>query len=608
MPAPKNPTEIARETLKLLAARRLIPTPENYQRTYNEIAGIPHRGWEQAVEQALHKVFRPLAKNDPKLAQGVEVLERALEEHDIKEFEGALSTLVAARKEDLVLPWAGLIRELIKQWELRHGGLTAARKKEGLERVLTNFGSDPAVLYGKLQALVEWWAQNPLDVTPLVESAPAEPATEKRGQAAPRDIGEALAPANLQPLAGKSFVLLRDILGQTLERGVGPRLSRFPDLEEDLKGLAKAAREARDQAELEKLSKELKQFWLKVELHAGEDGRLLEGLRRLLRLLLDNIAELLLDDQWLRGQIAVMQRIISRPLDIDMIEDAERSFKEVIFKQGTLKHSLNEAKTTLKNMIATFIDRLGEMSENTGEYHKKIEGYARRISQTEDIVQLNAILSDILKDTKGVQMDMLRSRDDLIEAQVRVEEAERKIRRLEAELEQVSEKVREDQLTGTLNRRGLEDAFQRELARAGRLNSPLSIAVMDVDNFKRLNDTYGHQAGDEALVHLVKVVKEFLRPSDVIGRYGGEEFVIILPDTKIDEAVGVMVRLQRELTKKFFLHKNERLLITFSAGVAAYLSGEPPESTIARADEALYQAKAAGKNRVFAAKAPSGIV
>ena len=148
----------------------------------------------------------------------------------------------------------------------------------------------------------------------------------------------------------------------------------------------------------------------------------------------------------------------------------------------------------------------------------------------------------------------------------------------------------------------MEDAFERELARADRLKSSLCVALLDVDNFKKLNDTLGHQAGDEALLHLVRVVKETLRPMDIIARFGGEEFVIILPDAGLDEAITVMTRLQRELTKKFFMYKNQRVLITFSAGVALRVAGEVPSSMIERADKAVYKAKEAGRNLVLAAE------
>jgi diguanylate cyclase len=144
--------------------------------------------------------------------------------------------------------------------------------------------------------------------------------------------------------------------------------------------------------------------------------------------------------------------------------------------------------------------------------------------------------------------------------------------------------------------------MEREIARSERKNLPLCVAVLDLDNFKRLNDTYGHQAGDEALVHLARVIKKTLRPTDIVARYGGEEFVCVFSETDLVPAVEVMKRLQRELTKRFFLHNNERLLITFSAGVARRDREESQESLIARADKAMYQAKLQGKNRVVAAE------
>jgi len=148
----------------------------------------------------------------------------------------------------------------------------------------------------------------------------------------------------------------------------------------------------------------------------------------------------------------------------------------------------------------------------------------------------------------------------------------------------------------------MEDAMAREIARATRSKKPLCVSVLDVDNFKKLNDTHGHAAGDAALVHLAKVIKHTVRPTDVIARYGGEEFIIILTETGLDEAVKVTGRLQRELTKRFFLHNNERLLITFSAGVAEYRPGDTDESLFQRADKAMYQAKVQGKNRVVRAE------
>ena len=115
-------------------------------------------------------------------------------------------------------------------------------------------------------------------------------------------------------------------------------------------------------------------------------------------------------------------------------------------------------------------------------------------------------------------------------------QAEDRIMQLETQLAQMSALVREDPLTRSLNRRGLEDEFAREASRADRYKTPFCIAVLDIDNFKALNDKRGHQTGDEALIHLVKVAKEELRLTDHIARLGGEEFLIMLPNTPLDEA------------------------------------------------------------------------
>lgn len=244
---------------------------------------------------------------------------------------------------------------------------------------------------------------------------------------------------------------------------------------------------------------------------------------------------------------------------------------------------------------------MGALAASTGDFHEKIGGYSEKISQAENISELNSVLDEVLRETRMVQNEALRARDKMVLARQEVQDAEQRIHTLEAKLQHMSELVREDQLTGSLNRRGLDDVFERETARSDRRGTPLCIAMLDLDDFKRLNDTYGHLAGDAALKHLVKIVKETLRSMDVIARFGGEEFLILLPETTVEAAASTMTRLQRELTRHFFLHDNEKVLITFSAGVALRLPNEDQAELVKRADRAMYQAKQTGKNRVVVA-------
>ncbi|MFA5172196.1 MAG: GGDEF domain-containing protein [Sulfuriferula sp.] len=395
--------------------------------------------------------------------------------------------------------------------------------------------------------------------------------------------------------------LLRELLTRTLTFAVASLLSNIPELAAESEALGNAIKEARTDAELTGIGTRLKQLCFRIELKSGDIAEQQDMLLRLFRLLLDNVSYLLDDDSWLRGQIDVVQNLIAGPVNHHALEDATQSLKEVIYKQGTLKDSLSEAKITVKNMITIFIDRLGSIATTTGDYHGKIDVYTQKIAQAQHISELNTILDDVMRDTRFIQAEALKSRDEMLVAHKEAQEAEARIHQLESQLAELSALASHDQLTNSLNRRGLDDVFAREQARADRHGTALSIAMLDIDDFKKLNDTHGHDAGDEALIHVVRIVKDTLRSMDVVGRFGGEEFIIVLPDTPTTEAVDVVGRLQKELTKRIFMFNNQKLFLTFSAGVATRTPNEAMTETIRRADEAMYKAKKAGKNRVIAA-------
>ena len=584
-----NPSEIAREALKLLAARRIAPTPDNYQTIYNEIAGVPARPENMTVEEILDRVLKSSSQSSPEIAEATDLFRKSLTGKDWKNVESSLARLLHGQ-EAQPLAWNSLIRDFLRAWETKHVNWTTAQKRDGLETVLGKFGSNPDALYSRLQSLFKSWSASAVSAGELTEGdaagASEKPILRKAGELQTK---EAVAD------------VMRELLAQALSIGLASLLSRAPDLSEEANRLSKRTREAFDANAISALTASLKQFWFKLEIRSGDEAEIHEGLLRLLRLVVDNISEIVVEDQYLQGQIGVVKEIISNPIRLGVLDDAERSIKAVIYKQSALKHSISEAKSSLKNLITSFIDRLGEFSESTGDYHSKISTYSERLKQCDDVGQFTTILDEVLRETRAIQLDTLRSREGILHAQSSVNEANQRIIELEAELEKLSDLVREDQLTRTLNRRGMEQAFEREASRSRRRNSPLCIAVLDIDNFKQLNDTLGHQAGDDALVHLSKVIKETVRPNDVVARFGGEEFLIILPDSNLDEAVQAVTRLQRELTKKIFLHKQEKRVITFSAGVALMESNETQHSLIERADEAMYQAKRAGKNRVVPA-------
>lgn len=395
--------------------------------------------------------------------------------------------------------------------------------------------------------------------------------------------------------------LWRTMLVKTLDLVVVPQLDGMPEAQQRAHDLLQKAREAQTRDSILNLEDALKEILFTLEMHLDTQSQLQLHLLQLLRLLLVSMEALLLEDKWLQGPTAAVRDILSQPLNIESLGKAETTLKELIFMQGQLKPGLIEAKKTLKKMASIFVSQLSEISEATGDYQSKLENYREEISHSDEIQDLNHVLSRLLEDTQVISTVTQRSRVEILEAQNKVRDAEKQIYELTLQLDHINEIAHEDYLTGTLNRRGMDEALLREFNRADRFGMPLSIAMMDIDHFKQINDSMGHATGDQALAHLASVIKESLRATDVIARYGGEEFIILLPGTAEKDAISVITRAQRELTRNFFMHDNNRVLITFSAGVAERRPGEAADAVIGRTDKALYLAKNSGRNRVIGA-------
>ncbi len=155
-----------------------------------------------------------------------------------------------------------------------------------------------------------------------------------------------------------------------------------------------------------------------------------------------------------------------------------------------------------------------------------------------------------------------------------------------------------DGLTGTYNKRYLLDTLEREIPRAKRHQRPLSMVMFDIDHFKRINDGFGHLAGDFVLKELAQLVKSRLRPDDVFARYGGEEFSALLPETRIDGARQIAEDLRLRIEQRGFVFENETLPVTVSLGCSELNADMDVTGLIKTADQKLYEAKNSGRNRV----------
>lgn len=180
-------------------------------------------------------------------------------------------------------------------------------------------------------------------------------------------------------------------------------------------------------------------------------------------------------------------------------------------------------------------------------------------------------------------------------------------RLLEARVKQRTEELKKltitDPLTGVKNRRGLIDKLDQELDRCLRYNHNLSILMVDLDNFKAINDTHGHHAGDAVLIAAAGTMEKLVRAVDTVGRYGGEEFVVLLPETSASGALNLAQRVCESLAAEAVSSTSEPIKFTCSIGVAEWDKSSSSADLLKRADQAMYQAKRLGKNRAVVAEA-----
>jgi diguanylate cyclase len=269
--------------------------------------------------------------------------------------------------------------------------------------------------------------------------------------------------------------------------------------------------------------------------------------------------------------------------------------------QQSLRDDRAKARDALKSLIHRMLHELGELGQHTDRFSDNIGRYAEIVEKADSLESLTGAVREIVEESRSVQGLVHQTQERLHSEHARASELAERVDQLEGELRRLSSEVSTDQLTQIANRRGLVAAFEVEQAKLDRAgasqDNPLALALLDVDDFKKLNDSLGHTAGDVALKSLAEKVLQSLRPGDMVARYGGEEFVVMLPNTPLTEAQQVLTRLQRSLSAGLFMHEGKSVFVTFSAGVTLYRPGERLDEALDRSDMALYEAKRTGKNR-----------
>lgn len=256
---------------------------------------------------------------------------------------------------------------------------------------------------------------------------------------------------------------------------------------------------------------------------------------------------------------------------------------------------LEESRSLLFRLISELGTTIQQLMGVAATYDAGLAEYENKLSQSSKREDIQLLCREILTELHDMRAANARYKAELADTQ-------RKLRERESEVASLQLDMNTDYLTRILNRRGLEARLQEEIARAKRYDTPLSIAMFDIDLFKEVNDEHGHEAGDKVLRLVAHTLEELKRTNDAAGRYGGEEFMLLLPSASAEQALVVAERARRQMERFVTRFNDARIRVTMSGGVAQLdPESDSLDALLRRADKALYAAKTDGRNKVVSA-------
>ncbi|GAA0770713.1 GGDEF domain-containing protein [Roseibium denhamense] len=255
---------------------------------------------------------------------------------------------------------------------------------------------------------------------------------------------------------------------------------------------------------------------------------------------------------------------------------------------------LDEVGTKVSSEVEELVETLKLSADATSDYGTALEQAGERIKSVKDASKLQMYVTHLVKSTQNAVVSNRKLETQLLESKKHIE-------KLQSSLEAIRYESLTDELTTLNNRKHFENSIERVIEHAKESRRGFTLLMTDIDHFKKFNDTYGHQTGDQVLRLVALAVKQNIKGEDVACRYGGEEFALILPHTGLTEAVDIGERIREAVQSKELVKRStgENLgRVTISIGVAHFRPHDTSHSIVSRADEALYAAKADGRNNV----------
>nr|WP_298116830.1 diguanylate cyclase [uncultured Pseudomonas sp.] len=271
-----------------------------------------------------------------------------------------------------------------------------------------------------------------------------------------------------------------------------------------------------------------------------------------------------------------------------------------------LNERLSSFQDNLKDAHEGYVDSVNAARDLDHDLRQQVDGLSSSVQQATDLDSLKNLVENRLSGLLNTMTHYQRQRDerdhlaaDRLQTLVeRVASMEQEAKGFRDHLEEQRQKSLLDPLTGLANRAGWNERLELEMARWQRYGGELLLAVVDIDHFKRINDNYGHLAGDKVLKIIANELRKRLRKTDFIARFGGEEFVLLIPATPLEGGMQLLETLRGGIEACPFHFKGEPVTITLSAGISSFANGEFGDQVFERADKALYRAKHAGRNRI----------
>lgn len=423
--------------------------------------------------------------------------------------------------------------------------------------------------------------------------------------------GDSGRPAPASGLAGG-----RDILLHLLER-----LASRPDAADILARLRQQVLHARTEKELRRLAEEL--AGVLGERVPEKDATAPDGDAAIREVLVQLLQRLSLPPEFEETVDSLKDRLEDRSARLDV----EQTLSDLADLIQNLRERAQEDKKEIEDFLHQLTDRLQDIDAYvSGSEAARVEAYENGRHLGDRVQEQVKGIETSVRDAENLDQlkDMVQSRLDTIirhveehraieerrhrEAEERLREMQERLAAMEEQTGELKERVRKerdqaltDTLTGIPNRLAWEERVKQEYARWKRFGTPLTLLVWDVDHFKRINDEFGHRAGDKVLKVIANLLADNVRETDFVARYGGEEFTVLMPGADPEAARGVAEKLRAAVEHCGFHYKGDEVPITISCGIAGFRDGDSVEAVFERADRALYQAKAEGRNRCVVA-------